>query len=136
MRKTVLLFFLLKSLLFYSQTFEIRDFLTKKPLPFATIILDNQNGFYTNENGVFQLDREYKSITISYVGYESYTTKVETLKDTIFLKPITYNIEEVTITNSKNSLEKIGFLKSKGIKNIKSTPLNPKSEQIIVVLPI
>src|SRR5690606_35340655 len=108
----------------------------KEPLPFATIILDNENGFYTNENGVFQLDREYKSITISYVGYESYTTKVETLKDTIFLKPITYNIEEVTITNSKNSLEKIGFLKSKGIKNIKSTPLNPKSEQIIVVLPI
>lgn len=136
MKKVVLIFFLLKNLSFYSQTCEVKDFLTKEPLPFANIIFDKIEGIYTDENGKFLLNNSYKSIKISYVGYESYTAKVETLKDTIFLKPIIYNIEEVTITNSKNSLEKIGFLKSKGIKNIKSTPLNPKSEQIIVVLPI
>lgn len=135
-KKVVLIFLLLKNLFFYSQTYEVRDYLTKEHLPFATIIFDDIEGIYTNENGVFQLNSKYKSIRISYVGYEDYTAKVEMLKDTVFLKPITYNIEEITITNSKNPLEKIGFLKSKGIKNIKSTPLSPKSEQIIVLTPI
>lgn len=48
MKKVVLIFFLLKNLSFYSQTCEVKDFLTKEPLPFATIILDNENGVYTN----------------------------------------------------------------------------------------
>jgi len=135
MRKTVLIFFILKSLLFYSQTCEVRDFLTKESLPFATIILDNENGVYTNENGMFQLDNKYKSIRISYVGYEDYNAEIKDLKDTIFLKPISYNIEEVTITNNKNPPKKIGYLKNSMKKCGTSLPLSPKGEQIIVLTP-
>jgi len=135
MRKVVLIFFLLKNLSFYSQTFEIRDFLTKKPLPFATIILDNQNGFYGNEKGAFQLNNKYNSIRISYIGYEDYNAETKDLKDTIFLKPIIYNIEEVTVTNSRNPAKKIGYLKNTMKKCGTSIPLSPKSEQIVVLTP-
>lgn len=121
--------------MFYSQTCEVRDFLTKESLPFATIILDNENGVYTNENGMFQLDNKYKSIRISYVGYEDYNAEIKDLKDTIFLKPISYNIEEVTITNNKNPPKKIGYLKNSMKKCGTSLPLSPKGEQIIVLTP-
>lgn len=121
--------------MFYSQTCEVRDFLTKESLPFATIILDNENGFYTNENGMFQLDNKYKSIRISYVGYEDYNAEIKDLKDTIFLKPISYNIEEVTIINNKNPPKKIGYLKNTMKKCGTSLPLSPKGEQIIVLTP-
>ncbi len=134
--KTPYIFLIFCFYIGYSQTYVVVDSQTKESLSFATIVFDDMEGVYTNENGKFQLDNKYKSVKISYLGYEDFTTKIENLKDTIFLNPITYTIDEITITNNKIPLEKIGYLKKgKSGKIIGSFPIRPKGELIINIIP-
>lgn len=71
-----------------SQETVVVDAKTKEPLPFATIIMDNAEGFYSNENGYINIEKEkFQSITISYLGYKNLELKNIEMKDTIFLTP-------------------------------------------------
>ncbi len=80
------------------------------PVVFATIQLkQSKNGFITDENGYFRLPKLYKDIgdtlIISSIGYVSKEIPVGTLDNkelnSIFLKPRTENLDEVTVIGDK-----------------------------------
>lgn len=135
MKKILFLYFLSIWCLSYSQTFVVADSLTKEPLAFATVVLDEKEMLYSNEKGVLTLKNNFENITISYLGYDDFTSKKLLLKDTIFLNPITFHLDKVAITNQKNPPKKIGYLRHTMRKCGTSLPLNPKNEQIIVLFP-
>ena len=117
-----------------SQETVVVDAKTKEPLPFATIIMDNAEGFYSNENGYINIEKEkFQSITISYLGYKNLELKNIEMKDTIFLTPETIVLKEINISKNNNPLQRIGFLK-RG-KQMASFPLQPKKEMIIYLFP-
>src|SRR5690606_39623064 len=111
MKNVIQLILLLNGLWSYSQTFVVADSLTKEPLAFATIVLDEKEMLYSNEKGVLTLKNNFENITISYLGYDDFTSKKLLLKDTIFLNPITFHLDKVAITNQKNPPKKIGYLR-------------------------
>lgn len=117
-----------------SQETVVVDVNTKEPLPFATIITNNAEGFYSNENGYFFIEKEkFQSITVSYLGYKNLELIKTKVNDTIFLTPEAIVLNEVNISKNNNPLQKIGFLK-KG-KQLASFPLQPKKEMIIYIFP-
>jgi len=135
MKKILFLYFLSIWCLSYSQTFVVADSLTKEPLAFATVVLDEKEMLYSNEKGVFIAKNNFENITVTYLGYNDFTSKKLLLKDTIFLNPITFHLDKVAITNQKNPPKKIGYLRHTMRKCGTSLPLNPKNEQIIVLFP-
>src|SRR5690554_1751918 len=134
MKKILFLYFLSIWCLSYSQTFVVADSLTKEPLAFATVVLDEKEMLYSNEKGVFTIQNHFENITISYLGYDDFTSKKQHLKDTIFLSPKPFELQEVTITNHNVPLYKIGYLKR--AKLLYSLPIPPKTELVICITPI
>jgi hypothetical protein len=135
MKNVIQLILLLNGLWSYSQTFVVADSLTQEPLAFATVVLDEKKMLYSNEKGVFLLESKYKSVSVSFMGYEDFASEIRNLNDTIFLKPKTFLLDKVSITNNKNIFHKIGFLKHTMKKCITNLPLSPKREQLIVIIP-
>jgi len=82
---------------------------TLKPVSFANIWIGNKKGTVSDEEGKFILENinhgNY-TIQISYVGYESFTQKInlkehEILELQIKLKPANFTAEDVVITATK-----------------------------------
>lgn len=86
------------------------DSQTKEPLPFANVLFEESNkGTSTDIDGKFEttfskIDTE---ILVSYVGYKSFTFKIDKLSLTdlniISLTPIDISLQEVTVFSSTNS---------------------------------
>lgn len=80
----------------------VKDFSTKKALPFAVVKLNNHQTFMTDADGKFEIyaAKKTKSLTIEYVGYSS---KIITITSknfyTIFLDPKIDILKDVTIDN-------------------------------------
>ncbi|MCF6347565.1 MAG: carboxypeptidase-like regulatory domain-containing protein [Flavobacteriaceae bacterium] len=96
-----------------SQSYVIVDSITKEPIPYTNIKFINTNkGFYSNQKGKFKLDNKLNdSIQISCLGYDTVTSKVRNLKDSIFLKPKTEKLDEIIVYSSRPTLKKVGFKK-------------------------
>lgn len=96
----------------YSGT--VRDAVTLKPLPFATVVVSHNKtkGVTTNLHGEFTISTSLsdQSLTFSYMGYESRTVAALTLKPSgneILLKPSDYSIDEITVYPSENPAHRI-----------------------------
>jgi len=108
MKKSVFLFLLIP-LLTFSQT-QIQgiviDAITKKPLPFASIISNTNVGTLSDVDGKFQLktSSNFNQFTISYVGFKSATFPIQINDNflTIKLEPFVENLNEVLITATEN----------------------------------
>lgn len=92
----------------------IRDAVTLKPLPFATIsISENKTrGVTSNLHGEFTISTNTsdRNLTFSYMGYISRTAAISSLKPTgneILLTPSDYNIDEITIYPTENPAHRI-----------------------------
>lgn len=96
-----------------SGQFIIVDAQTKQPISYVAIQLpDNQDGFYTDNNGRFSLDiKNNDSIYFTSLGYLALKTVVSNIKDSIFLKPSISELGEVVILPKSKSFKKIGFKK-------------------------
>ena len=70
-----------------------------KPIAYATI-KGIENYTISNEDGVFEFQKTTGKITIQSVVYETLEFDFESLKakDTIFMKPLTYELDEVVIS--------------------------------------
>src|SRR5210317_1829349 len=107
--KQLLFLILLSSSFIHAQT-QIRgkviDINTKEPLPFATILTNTGFGELTNVEGNFLVKtlNPFKTIKISYVGYESKTITVnqEDKFISISLSPSVEALDEVLITAKEN----------------------------------
>ncbi|PTN00998.1 carboxypeptidase-like protein [Mangrovibacterium marinum] len=82
-----------------------------KPIPYANIwVLNTDRGTSSSVNGDFilKIDNEFKSLKklkITAIGYFDTIIDISEIRDTIFLKPREYNIEEITIfPQMRNSL--------------------------------
>src|SRR5690606_28678253 len=133
MKKILFFYFLSIWCLSYSQTFVVADSLTKEPLAFATVVLDEKEMLYSNEKGAFTVKNNFENVTVTYLGYNDFTSEVKLLKDTIFLRANPFALQEVIITNQDAILYKMGFLKK--AKLLYSLPIRPKTELVICITP-
>ncbi|MFY7811017.1 MAG: carboxypeptidase-like regulatory domain-containing protein, partial [Flavobacterium sp.] len=88
---------------------EIRDLETNKPIPYVNIWVENESIGTTSEiDGSFTLAiKEEKKLVFSAMGYETQT--ISSKNNIIKLKPIVYELEEVVVSNLKNTRKlKIG----------------------------
>lgn len=97
------LFFTLSLQAQYQVNGIVKDFQTKKTLPFATITPENGFSSVADVNGKFNLllPSQPKTLTISYVGYESKTISLFEIKTfyTLYLLAKVDALKEVTILN-------------------------------------
>ena len=110
-------------------------------IAFANVILCNDadsimvSGCTSNLEGVFTLDcpkKENKHIKVSFVGYETKTSKVETNPMTIVLSPIV--MDEVVVTGYKKLYKQEN---GEIVASVKGTILEsfPKANDVIAQLP-
>ena len=80
----------------------VKDSLTGKPIPFVNIWVQNENiGSTTEENGTFYINttENGKKLIFSTLGFEKKIIKASEASE-VFLKPITYSLDEVVISKS------------------------------------
>jgi hypothetical protein len=78
---------------------------TKNSINFARIWNENEViENFSNDKGYFSLitKSENDSIVISHVGYKTKRILISEIKDTIFLKPIIFRLDEVVVSQRKN----------------------------------
>lgn len=131
MKKLIYIILTFNCFVFYAQEFIVVDSLTKEPLPFTSIVIDNE-GFYTNENGRFTIKENSKTLKITHLGYEDFSSDIKDVKDTVFLIPKSILINEITISRDNKEIQKIGYLKK---SKYSIGLLSSKGEDIIVITP-
>lgn len=114
----LLLFFV--SLIVKAQTVTILDAATKKPVPFATLLLKQNNkivyGTYAQEDGVVVLNKtDFDGAEVSCIGYKTFFIAKDNLKDTIQLTKGAIALKEVVITKKIKPSKPValGYLKAK-----------------------
>ncbi|RYE14915.1 MAG: TonB-dependent receptor, partial [Sphingobacteriales bacterium] len=104
----------------YAITGLVVDSVSHKPVDYSTITILNDKGLgvssgYTTESGAYKIMLDntgtYKVI-VTYIGYATYETSIVLTADkkqvqvkTIYLQPASGNLQEVTITATKNLVE-------------------------------
>lgn len=118
MRYHYFLFFPLIFASFYSYSQEsiqgkIIDSTSQKPIPFATISINNTSGVISNDDGDFLIYLNKKlletdSLFIRCLGYESKGFLIKSFqKKVVFLNAKTIELDEVLLTNKNYSAEEI-----------------------------
>lgn len=89
------------------------DELTQRPIPYVNIhISGTKIGFNSDEKGLFKISAESDDIMVfSVVGFENKELIYNTIKDTIKLTPVIYELEEVTISSKEDFEIEIGKLR-------------------------
>ena len=85
----------------------VKDSLSGKPIPYVNIWVENENiGTTTEENGEFNISvsQKRKNLIVSVIGYQKKIIKISQSKN-IFLSPSDFQIQEVIISNRKNTKE-------------------------------
>jgi hypothetical protein len=84
----------------------VKDSLTKKPIPYVNIWVENENsGTTSNENGLFDLNiNDEKRIVFSALGFENKTIASSNAKN-VLLNPKIYELNEVIVENLKKTKE-------------------------------
>lgn len=126
-----------------SQVFQIKNQLTDKPVPYATVIFST-DGVYTNELGYFEIPdssvlsiSSTDSIQIFCLGYQPLKTTFSDLNSTIYLQPRTVELQEVEIYAKEKKKKYIGYgEKVKHSSFFGSFPLNPKTELVSCLVPL
>jgi hypothetical protein len=99
----------------------IKDALTKKTLPFATISTNVGTNTVADVDGKFSIiaQKEVTSLQVSYVGYLKNTISTQNNKSyySIFLTPETDELHEVVVSNKNPAFEIIKKVIENKIKN-------------------
>lgn len=99
MRNLSFIILLLFATNLFCQKILIKDIKTKKPIPYAIVMLDT-TGFYSNKKGVFNFkNKSFDNIEIKHISYESLKLNHSEVTDTLFLEPKTNKLGEVKIMN-------------------------------------
>ena len=81
------------------QTMTVKDSITNESIPFVSVYFGNDSGGYTDEQGAIAIPSEIEQIRFSHICYESKSiAKVTVDSQTIFLAPISINLNEVAIS--------------------------------------
>lgn len=117
-----------------SQNIIVVDSTNHQPIPFVNVYFSKNNGTFTNENGVFNLNnRKQDTIKFSHISYNEYEIIASNIRDTIILSPNSIILKEVLVSNGKKISKYIDFPKKNS--SYSSFPVNSKSEIITLVIP-
>ena len=92
---------------------KLLDSITKKPIVFASIQFNSKSGVISNENGEFNMTikrtiKKNDSLIINCLGYEQKQIALLGFKnETIYLKPKTFSLDEVLVTNKEYTIDEI-----------------------------
>lgn len=107
---------------------------TNKPIPYVAIQdIESKSGFYTNDKGLFQINKEKinNSFQISHVNYSTKKTKLSKLEDNfIYLNPKLNILDEVVLKAGKTRERTIGYIKK---KKTLSWFISPKTEVVTLI---
>ena len=93
-----------------------------KPIPFATIAIDDRTGVISNDNGDFNITIDKKitesdSLFINCLGYEEKHIAIKTFTDSIIqLKTKAIDLSEVFLTNKNYTIDEILERVKEGLK--------------------
>jgi hypothetical protein len=105
---------------------KVLDFQTKEPLPFASIVLKNNNlGVFSNADGDFKISDNPSfrddSLIVTFIGYRRYSFPFKNLRknttNTIYLKPIDVKLMEVNVVASAKKMNSKAIIRN-AIKKI------------------
>lgn len=104
-----------------AQSIRVTDAATKKPVPFATILLKNAgkaiSGFYTAEDGSAIIPQtDFEIAEFSCLGYETQSISKNAITETISITPKAIELDEVAISGRKLKDSLIGEYKEKRSK--------------------
>lgn len=102
-----LAFLLLTIQNFAQNTGIVQDSLTRKPLPYVNIWVDNENiGATSEENGSFTISNDAlnKTLVLSCVGYETKAIKLSGNNQVFYLKETSIPLEEVLVQSQKKTI--------------------------------
>ncbi|MDO6760926.1 carboxypeptidase-like regulatory domain-containing protein [Tamlana sp. 2_MG-2023] len=114
--KKFLLVFIFSSLCIQAQESiqaKLLDSISKEPIPYATISINENSGVISNENGDFSIYLTEKtsktdSLKIRSLGYETKQFLIEAFQDSIvFLNQTSIELDEVMVSNKNYSTEEI-----------------------------
>ncbi len=93
----------------------ILDSISSQPVSFATISFGNGNGIFADDEGKFtftkKLYSDIDSLFISSLGYKDLKLTTTNLKDTLYLVPFSDQLEEVIVTAKPTGKFKVVTLK-------------------------
>ena len=93
------LFALIAMNMYTQQRLTVRDSITQKPIAYTSVWFGNNTGGYTDESGMIEIPEGTKQIRLSHICYETKNIdKVAPDSQTIFLAPISINLDEVAIS--------------------------------------
>ena len=116
-RSLLLLILLSEVTIGMAQTVIVKDSITNEPIPFVSVYFGNDTGGYTDEKGMIAIPNEAAQIRLSHICYETKSiSKITADLQTIFLVPISINLDEVAISarNPKRiKTTEVGSMKTK-----------------------
>lgn len=122
-----LLFLLFFNFILSQEKYAVIDSLSKEPISYANIWMNNKIFTNSDENGYFLIENKEANYHISCLGYKK--KKIDLTKNTIFLIPDSISLKEIILVNRKSKKEiKLGSNKKKDI-NIASN-FNDKFAEI------
>ena len=112
-----ILFVLVSMNMYTQQRLIVRDSLTQKPIAYTSVWFGNEAGGYTDVSGMIEIPEGTKQIRLSHICYETKSiSKITADSQTIFLVPISINLDEVAIsakTPIRIKTTEVGLIKSK-----------------------
>ena len=110
----LLIILLISSALLNAQelTAVVKDSISQKVIPFASIYVNSGSGVVSNEEGHFRLQydasKEKDSIFISCMGYKTLNIPFSKVKDTVFyLSPKTIELNSIILSNNQLDVKEI-----------------------------
>lgn len=110
----LLIILLISSALLNAQelTAVVKDSISQKVIPFASIYVNSGNGVVSNEEGYFRLQydasKEKDSLFISCMGYKTLNIPFSKVKDTVFyLSPKTIELNSIILSNNQLDIKEI-----------------------------
>ena len=132
MKKIIILLILVSQIIFAQKKIVIIDGLNHKPIEYCNIDFNNNNGTFSDENGVFYLDQFVEEITVSHISYKPLNVNNFNNIDTLKLVPNDIRLNEVLLR--KNNYKEIIVRHNKS-KTIFNWPFFPKTEYILFLKP-
>ena len=112
-----ILFVLVSMNMYTQQRISVRDSLTQKPIAYASVWFGNEAGGYTDVSGMIEIPEGTKQIRLSHICYETKSiSKITADSQTIFLVPISINLDEVAISAKapkRTKTTEVGLTKAK-----------------------
>ncbi|TMM56122.1 carboxypeptidase-like regulatory domain-containing protein [Maribacter algarum] len=108
MKFALLFFFLSLSICFSQNQHEgfLLDSETKEPIEFVNIY-NGKDFTISNEEGRYAFSTSLDSIVFYRIGYKTFKTTFDQLKDTLFLNKSVFELNEVVVTNAKTIYDRI-----------------------------